>query len=103
MPACKVCTKSVYPMDPQVNLDGILLHKACAKCQDCNCQISLSNFTKNETKDNFTLLCKIHYFKRFRENGNYPGAEQFQKSKYFLYNMLRYILLLISLLHCFRC
>ena len=80
MPACKVCTKSVYPMDPQVNLDGTIFHKACAKCQDCNCQISLSNFTKNETKDTFTLLCKTHYFKRFRENGSYPGAEQFQKN-----------------------
>lgn len=82
MPACKVCSKSVYPMDPQVNLDGTLLHKTCAKCQDCNCQISLSNFTKNEAKDIFTLLCKTHYFKRFRENGNYPGEEQFQKSKF---------------------
>ena len=100
MPSCKVCIKSVYPMDPQVNLDGTLLHKACAKCQDCNCQISLSNFTKNETKDNFTLLCKTHYFQRFRENGNYPGAEQFQKSKLLL---LLYILSQNNYYYIIRC
>jgi hypothetical protein len=40
-------------------------------------QITLSNFTKSGD----TLLCKTHYFKRFKEEGNYLGGEKFdQKS-----------------------
>lgn len=35
MPKCKICTKAVYPMDPQINLDGSVFHKPCAKCEDC--------------------------------------------------------------------
>lgn len=75
---CKVCNKSVYPMDPQINLDGSVFHKTCAKCQDCNCQITLSNFTKNEADGVVTLLCKTHYFKRFHEQGSYLGGDKFQ-------------------------
>jgi hypothetical protein len=75
---CKVCMKSVYPMDPQINLDGSIFHKVCAKCTDCNCQITLSNFTKNETDGVVTLLCKTHYFKRFHEQGSYLGGDKFQ-------------------------
>lgn len=75
---CKVCTKSVYAMDPQINLDGNLFHKPCAKCADCNCQLTLQNFTKNISGDNTLLLCKIHYFKRFHEEGAYVGGDKFQ-------------------------
>lgn len=75
---CKVCLKSVYPMDPQINLDGTKLHKACAKCGDCGCQITISNFTKNESEDQTVLLCKIHYFKRFHEGGSYLGGDKFR-------------------------
>lgn len=75
---CKICTKSVYPMDPQINLDGVLLHKPCAKCADCKCQITLTNFSKHETPEGFLLLCKTHYFKRFREEGSYLGGDKFQ-------------------------
>ncbi len=64
-------------MDPQINLDGSIFHKGCAKCNDCNCQISLSNFTKNENDGIITLLCKTHYFKRFHEQGSYLGGEKF--------------------------
>jgi hypothetical protein len=35
---CKICTKSVYANDPQINLDGSLFHKPCAKCEDCKCK-----------------------------------------------------------------
>jgi len=70
--------KSVYPMDPQINLDGTKLHKACAKCGDCGCQITISNFTKNESEDQTVLLCKIHYFKRFHEGGSYLGGDKFR-------------------------
>ncbi len=75
---CKICSKAVYPMDPQVNLDGSLFHKPCAKCADCQCQITLVNFTKNESGDSTLLLCKTHYFKRFHEGGAYVGGEKFQ-------------------------
>jgi hypothetical protein len=74
---CKVCNKSVYPMDPQINLDGSLFHKPCAKCADCKCQISLSNFTKYDNGASITLLCKTHYFKRFHEQGSYIGGDKF--------------------------
>jgi hypothetical protein len=68
-------------MDAQINLDGTILHKPCAKCQDCNCQITLSNFAKNDTPDELTLLCKTHYFKRFREGGAYLGGDKYQKKQ----------------------
>ena len=75
---CQACGKSIYPMDPQINLDGIKFHKECAKCADCKCQITISNFTKNESKDQTVLLCKTHYFKRFHEGGSYLGGENFK-------------------------
>ena len=75
---CKTCDKAIYPMDAQVNLDGTKFHKPCAKCADCGCQITISNFTKNESSEQTVLLCKIHYFKRFREGGSYLGGEKFK-------------------------
>ena len=71
---CPVCNKTVYPMDPQIALDGHKYHKGCAKCSDCGCQISLSNFTKCDT----ALLCKTHYFKRFHEEGSYVGGDKYE-------------------------
>ena len=59
-------------------MDGSIFHKTCAKCEDCKCQITLSNFTKTGN----TLLCKTHYFKKFSEQGTYLGGEKFaQKSR----------------------
>ena len=79
---CKICTKSVYPVDPQLNLDGALFHKSCAKCFDCNCQITISNFSKTETPEHpYLLLCKTHYFTRFNTSGgSYVGGEKFKSS-----------------------
>eukprot|EP01038_Epipyxis_sp_PR26KG_P006422 gene6422-8839_t len=74
---CKICVKTVYPMDPQINLDGSIFHKPCAKCADCNCQITISNFCKNESGEDTLLLCNVHYFKRFHEGGAYLGGEKF--------------------------
>lgn len=75
---CRVCTKALYPMDPQINIDGTKFHRSCAKCADCSCQITISNFTKSEVDGALTLLCKVHYFKRFKEGGSYVGGEKFQ-------------------------
>lgn len=73
---CVPCGKAVYPADPQITLDGAKFHKACAKCQDCACQISLRNFTKC----NDVLLCKTHYFQRFHTEGSYMGGDKFLKT-----------------------
>ena len=76
---CGTCEKSVYPNDQQINLDGFIFHKTCAKCEDCKCQISLSNFTKNNIEGKTVLLCKTHYFKRFHEEGSYVGGDKYEK------------------------
>ena len=81
---CKVCQKVVYPMDPQMCFDGSLVHKTCAKCEDCQCQITLSNFAKDDSPEKLTLLCKTHYFKRFREGGKYLGGDKFEKKVSYL-------------------
>lgn len=73
---CKACNTSVYPNDAQISLDGTVYHKPCAKCADCKCQISLSNFTKSGD----TLLCKTHYFKRFHEEGSYLGGDKYSRA-----------------------
>jgi LIM domain len=67
----QICVKPVYRMDPLINLDGSIIHKQCAKCEDCNCQITLSNFFKSDVGDKTTLLCKTHYLKRFAEVRDY--------------------------------
>lgn len=54
-------------MDPQINLDRTIYHMPCAKCADCNCQITISNCTISETTDNAVLLCKVHYLSRINE------------------------------------
>ncbi len=76
---CHACNKTVYRMDPQINLDGVVFHKPCAKCEECQCQITLANFTKDYAKEKkITLLCKTHYAsKRNREGGStYMGVER---------------------------
>jgi len=78
MTGCKICSKSVYPVDPQINLDGSLFHKTCAKCADCSCQIGLDNFAAVNSPEEFILLCKTHYSKRFSETGgSYPGGDKY--------------------------
>eukprot|EP00604_Paraphysomonas_vestita_P002526 CAMPEP_0174818626 /NCGR_PEP_ID=MMETSP1107-20130205/1418_1 /TAXON_ID=36770 /ORGANISM="Paraphysomonas vestita, Strain GFlagA" /LENGTH=202 /DNA_ID=CAMNT_0016030767 /DNA_START=445 /DNA_END=1053 /DNA_ORIENTATION=- len=70
---CATCQRTVYPNDPQITLDGVAYHKECAKCIDCNCQITLANFCKFGT----TLYCKTHYFKHFKEEGGYLGDDKY--------------------------
>jgi hypothetical protein len=77
---CKVCSKSVYPVDAQLNLDGTKFHKACARCEDCQSSLTLANFVKIESELGCTLLCKTHYANRMRETGGtIPGDEKFKK------------------------
>ena len=65
MSKCAACGKGIYPMDPKINLDGSVYHMTCAKCAECNCQITLANFTKVDGG----LMCKTHYLKSFKESG----------------------------------
>jgi hypothetical protein len=37
---CKVCTKTVYPMD-QLSTDGVVFHRSCFKCQHCKSTLSV--------------------------------------------------------------
>jgi hypothetical protein len=71
---CPACGKAVYPADPQVTLDGVKYHKACAKCEDCKCQITLSNFTKVGEM----LLCRTHNLARFHKDNSYVGGDKFK-------------------------
>lgn len=75
---CAICGAAVYTADPQINLDGKLLHKPCAKCSDCKCQITVDNFSKAEVGGKLTLFCHTHYLKRFGESGgSYLDGERF--------------------------
>jgi hypothetical protein len=38
---CPVCTKSVYPNDPKLTVDGLVWHKGCFKCSVCSTQLVL--------------------------------------------------------------
>lgn len=57
---CPVCLKNVYVMDAQVKLDGCAFHKVCARCLECQCQVSLTNFASIET-DVYKVYCKAHF------------------------------------------
>lgn len=72
---CGTCGKAVYPMEPQVRLDGVPYHQPCAKCCECATQITLSNFCK----DGATLYCKTHYLRKFQQDGGYAGDDKFKK------------------------
>ena len=59
-------------MDPQINLDSFIFHKYCAKCADCNGQITLNNFAMmkgEQTPSDLVLLCKTHYAYRCEVRG----------------------------------
>lgn len=76
--SCKICSKSLYPNDAQFNVDGTFVHKTCAKCADCDTQITLTNMAYINTPNEFLLLCKTHYTKRIHESGgSYPGGDKF--------------------------
>ena len=75
---CGTCERTVYPHEPNLNLDGRVFHKKCAKCKDCGKYLSLLDFGKSTDfiKESF-LLCKRHYEERFlRSGGNFKGGWQ---------------------------
>lgn len=75
---CKVCEKSLYPAESQMNIDGSFVHKTCAKCMDCDTQITLTNMAFIKNTNEFVLLCKTHYSKRISDSGGaHPGGSKY--------------------------
>ena len=75
---CGTCERTVYPHEPNLNLDGRVFHKKCAKCKDCGKYLSLLDFGKSTDfiQESF-LLCKRHYEERFLRSGvNFKGGWQ---------------------------
>ncbi|XP_066353580.1 LIM domain-containing protein WLIM2a-like isoform X2 [Miscanthus floridulus] len=70
---CKVCTKTVYPMD-QLSTDGVVFHRSCFKCQHCKSTLSLSNYSSFEG----VPYCKAHFEQLFKETGSYNKSFQSQ-------------------------
>jgi hypothetical protein len=82
---CPKCNKNVYPADPQLNLDGLIFHMACARCEEpgCNAQLNLQNYTMDKKADGtVNLMCKTHYKMHFQKSGGVykHGADRFRKS-----------------------
>lgn len=71
---CQVCTKSVYPME-RLEVDGVVFHKICLKCETCKRTLSLGNYAALQGK----YYCKPHLQQLFKLKGNYDegfGREQ---------------------------
>lgn len=68
---CKVCTKTVYPMD-QLSTDGVVFHRSCFKCHHCKSTLSLSNYSSIEG----VPYCKPHFEQLFKETGSYNKSFQ---------------------------
>ena len=64
---CRQRHKAVYSNDAQIALKDGPVHKACAKCADCSCQLTIANCTTAGDD----LLCKTHYFARFHKTNKY--------------------------------
>nr|BAM13335.1 LIM domain-containing protein [Oryza sativa f. spontanea] len=68
---CKVCTKTVYPMD-QLSTDGVVFHRSCFKCQHCKSTLSLGNYSSIEG----VPYCRPHFEQLFKETGSYNKSFQ---------------------------
>ncbi|KAL5210578.1 hypothetical protein ABZP36_006201 [Zizania latifolia] len=68
---CKVCTKTVYPMD-QLSTDGVVFHRSCFKCHHCKSTLSLGNYSSIEG----VPYCKPHFEQLFKETGSYNKSFQ---------------------------
>ncbi|KAH3819662.1 uncharacterized protein LOC127881643 [Dreissena polymorpha] len=58
---CYTCLKKVYPMEKLGPVKGVVYHKTCFKCKNCNTNLTLKNFTHSQI-DSFDLsvYCKSH-------------------------------------------
>lgn len=63
---CHGCQKQVYVTEKLV-VDKTVWHKACFKCTDCKCQLSIRNYACLHGK----FYCKPHFQYNFKLKGNY--------------------------------
>jgi len=63
---CVACTKPVYNMERLV-VDGLLLHKWCFRCAECNKRCTPGGYA---SLDGF-VYCKPHFKQLFQLKGNY--------------------------------
>eukprot|EP00055_Hartaetosiga_balthica_P016165 m.100585 g.100585 ORF g.100585 m.100585 type:complete len:383 (+) comp9047_c6_seq1:358-1506(+) len=68
---CAVCDKTVYEME-KVVADGILLHKICFRCAECNTRVSTGNYAALEG----VIYCKAHFKQLFQTKGRYTFNEE---------------------------
>lgn len=61
---CSTCDKVVYATE-KMQVDDLLLHKNCFRCEECNNKLTLSNFAAVNSK----LYCKTHYLSLFASSG----------------------------------
>ena len=71
---CAVCAKTVYQNDAKETLDSKQYHKACFKCADCQCQLTMAKVCVLGDE----LLCKVHNEQRFKKEGKYGGGDKFK-------------------------
>ncbi|EDQ93070.1 uncharacterized protein MONBRDRAFT_13898, partial [Monosiga brevicollis MX1] len=67
---CLVCTRPVYAME-KVEADGMLFHKWCFRCAECNCKVNTGNYAALEGK----IYCKAHFKQLFKLRGRYTFEE----------------------------
>jgi trimeric autotransporter adhesin len=67
---CQQCQKTVYTADPQYGHDGLVWHRECMKCVNCNSQLSLTQLAQLEGK----LFDKACFFKLFGARGKYSDV-----------------------------
>ena len=80
--SCAVCGKPLYPMDSQMKLDKVSIHSSCARCHECKCTVSLSNYAKSERNGAFVLLCQTHYMRQtYETKGSYSMSPNSKQTK----------------------
>lgn len=60
----------------RLEIDGLVLHKTCFRCRECNTKLSAGTYTKI----NGDVFCKPHYRQLFQLKGNYEEGFAMNKS-----------------------
>ncbi|CAA0838769.1 LIM domain-containing protein WLIM2a [Striga hermonthica] len=64
---CAVCTKTVYPLEKVVTMEGEFYHKSCFRCAHGGCFLTTSSYAALDG----VLYCKPHFAQLFKEKGSY--------------------------------
>ena len=66
-----MCDKPVYAME-KVQADGIVVHKWCFRCAECNCKVSVGSYASLDG----VIYCKPHFKQLFQLRGRYTFNEE---------------------------